>query len=173
MTSLRTLLVGAMLIALTTLAACGGGAQASSAAATSSEGGGASSAGEPTDEAAATPTENPSTDGGGGGGDDLQAIADQLKPPNSTQSFNQTAEGIIVTIYTSTDSPDSLKSFYESAIPSAGFKIISTSTDAATSSTALVFAKETSSTFGGAISIAPDPSGGSGTTVSVTVGNSQ
>ena len=167
MRSVRFLLVGAAILALMTLAACGGSGGSTAATATQGDGG-ASSAGEPT-EAASTPSQNP----GGGGTGDLQGIADQLKPPNATQTFNQTAEGIIVTIYTSTDSPDSLKNFYNGAITGAGFKVVSTSTDSATNSTALVFAKDDNSSFGGAISIAPDPSGGAGTVVSVTVGNSQ
>ena len=172
MRSVRFLLVGAAILVLMTLAACGG--SSSSTAATATQGGGSTpSADEPTDQPEETPGETPGGGTGGTGGtNDLQGIADQLKPPNATQTFNQTAQGIIVTIYSSTDSPDSLKSFYDRAITGAGFKVVSTSTDPSTSSTAIVFAKEGSSSFGGAISISPDPSGGAGTVVSVTIGNS-
>jgi hypothetical protein len=162
---MRFPLAGAMVLVMATLAACGGGSGNSSSAAAATPTEAASSAGEPT-EAATTPSPGESNGSGGG---DLQALADALKPPNSTQTFNSNSSGVILTIYTSTDSADSLKSFYESAITGAGLKIISTSTDSATNSVAIIFAKDDNSSFGGAIGLGPDQSGGSGTNVSVTV----
>jgi len=168
MRSLRSPVVGVLLITLATLAACGGGQASTSSAATSSQAA-ASSAGEPT-EAADTPSAAESTGGSGGG--DVQAVADALKPPNATQTFNSASGDVILTIYASTDSGDSLKSFYEGAIPAAGLKIISTSTDTASSTTVFVFSRDDNTSFGGGISIGPDPSG-NGTVVSVTVGGDQ
>ena len=54
MRSVRSLLVGAVLMALTTLAACGGGTGGCTAE-TPTQGTGASSGGEPTDQPGATP----------------------------------------------------------------------------------------------------------------------
>ena len=170
MRSLRSPVVGALLFTLATLAACGGTAGSSSAATPTQNA--ASVGGEPTDEPAVTPSPAGST-GGGGGGTDVQAVADALKPPNSSQMFTSNSSGVILSTYTSTDSADSLKSFYESAIPAQGLKIISTSSDTATNSIAIIFAKADDSAFGGAIGIGPNQSGGAGSTVSVTVGGSQ
>ena len=169
MPSLRSPVIGVVLFALATLAACGG-PPGSSGAATATQNA-ASVGGEPTDEPAVTPSAAAST--GGGGGTDVQAVADALKPPNSSQTFTSNSSGVILSTYTSTDSADSLKSFYESAIPAQGLKIISTSSDTATNSIAIIFAKADDSAFGGAIGIGPDQSGGAGSTVSVTVGGSQ
>jgi hypothetical protein len=156
----RTLLLSALILALPTLAACGG-SPAATTQATATQG--ASTGGEPTEVATATATEN-------GGGGDAEAVADDLVPPNSTEVQRTESSGVFFVIYSSTDSFDSLKSFYEGAIPSAGMKIISTTEQSGT--IAWIFAKDEGSTFGGAVSITPDSAGGSGQTVSVTVGES-
>jgi hypothetical protein len=166
MLSLRTPVAGALLLVMATLAACGGGQGSTGPTASQAD---ATPSDQPTDVPATTPSPGASTGDGGG---DVQALADALKPPNATQTFNSSGSGVILTIYTSTDSPDSLKSFYESAITDAGMKIISTSTDSTTNTTALVFARDDNASVGGAIAIGPDPSG-SGTNVSVTVSSTQ
>jgi hypothetical protein len=162
MRSVRSLLVGAVLMALTTLAACGGGTGASTAA-TPTQGTGASSAGEPTDQPGATPTENP----GGGGVGDLASLIEKLTPPNSTQTSRTDASGGAFVSWESTDSVDSLKGFYESAIPSTGMQIFSSTNASGTFS--WIFAESDGSTHGGSVTIAPSSSGGSGSTVLVTV----
>jgi hypothetical protein len=164
MRSVRTLSVGALLLALTALAACGGGS-ASSAAATATQASGASSGGEPTDQAQATPTENPG--GGGGGGGDVNAVVDKLTPPNSTQISRTDASGAVLVSWESTDSVDSLKSFYEGAIPTTGMKIFSTTN--ASGSYNWIFAESEGSSHGGSVTVAPSTSGGSGSTVIVSI----
>lgn len=163
MRSVRSLFVGALLVSLTTLAACGGN-QASSAAATATQGtgGGESTGGQPTDQAQATPTQNP------GGGGDLNALITALTPPNSTQVSKTEATGGVLISWTSTDSIDSLKSFYESAIPGTGMKIFST-TNAGGGYT-WIFAETEGSSHGGSVSLAPntDGSGGSAVVMSAT-----
>ena len=145
------------------------------AVACSSPGGGTGGDGsEPTD--APEPT-TASTDGGGGdGGDggsgsgDLDAVFEQLTPPNSTETSKTAAEGIIFAVFESTDSIDSLKSFYESAIPDSGLQIFSTTE--AQGGYAWTIAESEGSSFGGAVSIYPSGSG-SGTAVSVTIGSGE
>jgi hypothetical protein len=169
MHSLRTSVVGAVLLAAATLAACGG-SQGSTAATPSQAA--ASSAGEPSNAPVTTPAPTPSSGASGGvGGDDVQAVADALVPPHATETFNSSGSGVILTVYTSTDSPDSLKSYYDSTLAAAGMKVVTTSTDSATNTTVIVFGREGDSTFGGSVGIAPDQAGGTGSTVSVTVGS--
>jgi hypothetical protein len=163
MRSVRTLLVGTMLVALTTLAACGGGS-GSSTEATASQGGGgastgASSGGEPTEPAAATPTENP----GGGGGGDVDSMVSALTPPNATQISRTDAGGGVINTRDSSDSVDSLKSFYEGKIPSTGMHVISTTNAGGYYS--WVFAESDSSSHGGSVTLGPSSTGGSGTSV--------
>ena len=111
----------------------------------------------------ATPTEGP----GGGGGADLEELVDKLTPPNSTESSRTSASGGIFVGWESTDSVDSLKSFYEGAIPGTGMQVISTSNASGTFS--WVFAESESSSHGGSVLVAPSSTGGSGATVVVTV----
>jgi uncharacterized protein YfiM (DUF2279 family) len=109
---------------------------------------------------------------GGGGGGDVEAVAQALVPPNSNETINTSQEGLSFIMYESTDSIDSLKSFYESAIPAAGMKIISTSTIAEQNSVSFVFAESDTSSFGGAVNIFPSGNGDN-SGVQVTVGASQ
>jgi hypothetical protein len=115
-----------------------------------------------------------STVGGGGGGGsgsaDLDAIYEQLTPPNSTETTKTAAENIIFAVFESSDSIDSLKSFYDDAIPATGLQIFSTTE--AQGGFAWTIAESEGSTFGGAVSIYPSGSG-SGTAVSVTIGNGE
>lgn len=121
-----------------------------------------------------------STDGGGGGGDDggggnsgsmdLDAVFEQLTPPNASETSKTAAEGIIFAVFESTDSIESLRSFYESAIPDSGLQIFSTTE--AQGGYAWTIAESEGSSFGGAVSIYPSGSG-SGTAVSVTIGSGE
>jgi hypothetical protein len=156
---MRSLLVGVMLVALATLAACGGN-QASSAAATASQGSGASTGGEQSEPAAATPSQNP---GGGGGGADLDSLVTALTPANSTQVSRTDAEGGVIISWTSTESVDSLKSFYEGAIPGTGMKIFSTTN--AGGGYSWIFAETEGSSHGGSVTLAPNSDGSGGSTV--------
>jgi hypothetical protein len=167
MRSVRTLLVGATLVALTTLAACGGGT-GSSTGATATQGGGASTGastgGEPSDQPVATPTENPG--GSGGGGTDVDSIVSALTPPNSSQLSRTDAGGGVIITWDSTDSADSLKGFYESKIPGTGMKIFSTTSAGGTFS--WIFAETEGSSHGGSVTVGPSSTGGAGSSVILT-----
>lgn len=108
--------------------------------------------------------------GGGTGSGDLDAVFETLTPPNSTETTKTAAEGIIFAIFESTDSIDSLRSYYEGAIADAGLQIFSTTE--AQGGYAWTIAESEGSSFGGAISIYPSGTG-SGTAVSVTIGNGE
>src|SRR5690349_17647143 len=68
------------------------------------------------------------TVGGGAAGADVDAVAKALVPPNSSEVTRTTANDTSFVVYSSTESVDSLKSFYEGVIPKAGMQIISTTT---------------------------------------------
>lgn len=106
--------------------------------------------------------------GGGGSGTDVEAVAKALVPPNSSEVTKTTAQDTSFAIYVSTDSLDSLKSFYEGAIPRAGMQILSTTTS--NGGIAWVIATDAGGSFGGAVSVFP--TGDGKTTVQVTVGKS-
>ena len=147
------------------VAACGGGGPAASQSSTDSE---QSTAADPS--TAASEDSGASATPAGGTGGDVESVAEALIPPNSTEVSKTTAEGVSFIIYESTDSIESLQSHYESAIPAAGMEIISTTTTGGT--VGLVFAESDGSTFGGAVNIYPSSTGGSGSGVQVTVGDS-
>ena len=139
---------------------------------TGGDGGGDGS--EPTD----APEPTAATENGGGGGEggggsgstDLDAVFEQLTPPNASETSKTAADGIIFAVFESSDSIDSLKSFYEGAIPASGLQIFSTTE--AQGGYAWTIAESEGSSFGGAISIYPSGSG-SGTAVSVTIGTGE
>jgi hypothetical protein len=120
-----------------------------------------------------TPTTEASTGGeatptqGGAAGDDLDALVEQLTPPNSTESSRTSATGGIFVGWESTDSVESLKSFYEGAIPATGMQIVTTQSASGTFS--WIFAESEGSSHGGSVVVAPSTTGGSGATVVVTV----
>jgi len=160
-------------IVLLLLAACGGSGSAATqqpgggTTTTSGGGGGGGAATEMPVETEA-PAATAASGGGGGGGsgsDDVEAVANQLIPPNSTEQSKTTAEGTWFAIYLSTDSVDSLKSYYQNAIANAGQKIFSTTT--IQGGVSYVFAKDESGGFGGSINIYPNGDGK--TAVQVTV----
>ena len=165
----------APVVVLVLVAACG-----SSAASADGNGNGGGNGTEESEAAAtATPTAAATPDDGGGGGGsgggsgggvasgDLEALVDDLTPPNSTEVNRTTAEGIIFVIWESTDSTDSLRSFYEGAIDDTGMEVFSTTQ--ASGAYSWLFAESEGSSFGGAVTVAPSSSGGSGSTVSVQV----
>jgi hypothetical protein len=115
-----------------------------------------------------TATAEASKDDGNGNGGDVEELAADLVPPNSTETTRTVASGVVFAGYESTDSADSLKSYYEGKIASAGMVIISTTSTSGTYG--FIFAEDDQgSGFGGSIAIAPSSSGGSGSTVIVTV----
>jgi hypothetical protein len=165
----RTLILLSLLVLI---AACG-----SSAASADGDGGngngngnGAEESQEP--EATATPADGDGGDGDGDGGNgssgDLEGLLSDLTPPNSSQIQRTEAEGVIFVIWESTDSPESLADFYTDAIEGTGMEIYSTTT--AEGSYSWLFAESESSDFGGAVTLVPSSSGGSGSTISVQVG---
>ena len=164
MRSVRTLLVGAMLVALTTLAACGGGSGSSTGATANPGGGGASTpestGGQPSDQPVATPTEQA---GGGGGGGDVDSIVSALTPPNSNQLSRTDAGGGVIITWDTTDSADSLKGFYESKIPGTGMKIFSTTSAGGTYS--WIFSESEGSSHGGSVTVGPSSTGAAGSSV--------
>ena len=158
MRSPRSLVACALLLALATLAACGGGGSSSNATASQ---GGSSTSGEQSSEATSSASASQSTGGG-----DLGSLVDALKPPNSTQISRTDASGGVFVSWQSTDSADSLKGFYESAIPKTGMKIISTTS--ASGAFSWIFAETEGSSHGGSVTVGPSSDGGSGSTVVLT-----
>ncbi len=160
---LSILAIAGLLLAL---AACGGNNAGSSA--TSSNGSTATSGSGQSTEATPTAAES-SGDGGGGGGSttDLASLADQLVPPNSTQVVRTDAGNGLFIAYDSTDSLDSLKSFYENAIKNAGMTIVSTTT--AADGAVYIFTRPSDSSFGGSVALGPGSNGGS-SGVTITLG---
>jgi hypothetical protein len=106
-------------------------------------------------------------EGGGGGDADIEQIAEGLTPPNSSETSRTTAGGVIFVTYTSTDSPDTLKSFYENAISETGWPVISTTS--AEGSHSWIFAESETSSNAGVVSVGPGTDG-SGSTVAIQVG---
>ena len=155
---LRTLVACALLLGIGTLAACSGNGSSSSASASQ---GGSSGGGESN-----SATQSAAASASSGGGGDLNSLVDALKPPNSTQTSRTDANGGVFIGWESTDSVDSLKTFYEGAIPKTGMKIFSTSNTSGTY--VWVFAEADGSSHGGSVTITPSTSGGVGTTVVLT-----
>lgn len=107
--------------------------------------------------------------GGNGGPDDAVAVGEQLVPPNSTETSRTIMGNYWYVMYESTDSPDSLKSFYESKVPAVGLMIISTTSSAGSHS--MLIARDETGDFGGSVLMSPSASG-SGSMVIVAVGSS-
>jgi hypothetical protein len=109
-------------------------------------------------------------DGGGSGSLDVDEVFATLTPPNATELSKTTTAGVIFAAWESDDSFDSLRSFYEDAIADSGLQIIQTTE--AQGGIAWVVAEDDTGNFGGTISIFP-ASDGSGTQISVTVGEAE
>ena len=144
MRSLRTLLLGALVVAL---AACGGGPDNSSAAeSTGGEPSTASSASQPAESAAE------SSDDGGPGATDIDALNEELVPPNSRQLNKTELPQGTLTAYESTDSLGDLKSFYLQKLAELNMTVIPTN-DAA-NTWAVGFGTDVTNTgFGGTIAV--------------------
>jgi len=104
------------------LAACGG----SSPGASTDDGNGGQSAAASAEASAAESDAGPGASNGGLSGSDLEQVAQRLVPPNSSETSKTTASGVIFVTYDSSDSPDTLKSFYENAISQLGWYTFST-----------------------------------------------
>jgi hypothetical protein len=162
MRSNRWLGVGALVVALT-VAACGG-----SAATSAPDDAGA---GTGNDSGAAASVDAGGGDTGGGTGsaaEDAAKVGEQLVPPNSTEQVKTTTDTYWYVTYESTDSPETLKTHYESQIPKTGLQIISTTT--ANGSYSWAIARDESGAFGGSVTVAPSGNG-SGSAVIVAVGS--
>jgi hypothetical protein len=151
------------------LVACGGsGADTQQPAATQAAGGGGGGGGTATQNAPADTRQPAGTESGGGGGGnvDVATVAANLVPPHSTEITKTTATDTWFVMYETTDSIDSLKSFYTDAIAKAGLQIISTTT--VNGGVSYVIATDDSATFGGAVNIYPSSDGKNA--VQVTIG---
>lgn len=158
----RALILPVLLMLI--LAACGGASSSSggngnggsSQAAEESQGSEPSQA----DEESQAPAES---QGSGQSAGDLDALIEALTPPNSSEVTRTTAQGGAYIGWNSTDNPDSLKGFYESAIPGTGMVILTTSSTQG--SYIWIFAENDSSSYGGSITVAPQTDGTDGSYV--------
>ena len=167
----RTLVLPVLLLLL--LAACGG------PGATDGNGNGNGNGGDESQaEATAAPESEESEDDGGNGGNggnggfdgDLEQLAEDLTPPNSTESSRTEAGGVIFLLWESTDSPEDLDEWYEDAIADVGLEVFSRT--AAAGSFSYIFGIEEGSNFGGVVSIAPTGTG-SGSAVGLQIGEAE
>ena len=127
----------------------GGGDQSSAASAAESTGKGDSGSGN-----------------GSGSGDagSAESIANKLEPPNAQETSRTTSGGLVLVTYESTDSMDSLSSFYEQAIRDAGMDVMSKTTVA--DGTNWIFG---SADISASVTIQPSGDTSGGTTVAITV----
>lgn len=162
----RLLLVPSVLLALV-LAACGGPG--------ASTGGGESQSTDATatpeaQESAAASTGNGGNGGPGGFDGDLEQLAAALTPPNSTETSRTEVSGVIFLTWESTDSPEDVAAWYESAIEGQNMNIFSRTS--ASGFFSYIFGIEEGSTFGGVASVGPSSSGGPGSSVGLQIGES-
>jgi hypothetical protein len=120
-----------------------------------------------------TPDAGGDTSGGGTGAGtgssvDIERVATALVPPNSTEITRTTATDTWFVVYETTDSIDSLKSFYEDAIPKTGLNVISTTT--VNGGVSWTMSSDDNGTFGGAVNVYPSSDGKNA--VQVVVGKS-
>ncbi|MGZ8563767.1 MAG: hypothetical protein ACXWWU_09125 [Candidatus Limnocylindria bacterium] len=108
-------------------------------------------------------------DGGNGSAGDAEAAYERLIPPNADEVSKTTASGLIFAGFTTSDSVDSLTSFYEDAFDDLGLQILTT-TETSGAITWFVGTDENASEFGGVVSVIPDTDGGSGSSVSIQIG---
>jgi hypothetical protein len=122
--------------------------------------------------ASATQSSSASASSGGGtGSDDIDQIASDLTPPNSSETGRYSASGALIVAWSSTDSVDSLKSYYDGKLGSLNLNVLSTTDVQGTHG--WVFGNEDNSGVSGALTISPDTSSGGATTVSLTIGLNQ
>jgi hypothetical protein len=162
MTSIRTSAL-ALLVTLA-VAGCGGSAASSAPADAGGDTGAAASA----DAGSGTETTPEPAGDAAGAAEDAAQLGDQLKPPNASEVSKTTTDTYWYVLYESTDSPDSLKGYYEDLIPKTGMKIISTTS--ASGAYVWAIARDESGAFGGSVTVGPSGSG-SGSSVIVAVGS--
>jgi hypothetical protein len=151
------------------LAACSGSSPAASKGGDGNGGQSTAASAEASSEASADTGGPGSSQDSGPGSGDVEGVANGLIPPNSTEITKTSVAGGLFVGYESTDSPDSLKGFYENAIPATGMVIITTSQSQGTYS--WIFAENDQGTsFGGSVTVGPssDTEGGSTVIISVT-----
>ena len=122
--------------------------------------------------AASSDTGGDTSGGGTGAGTgssfDIEGVVKALVPPNSAEITKTTATDTWFVMYETTESIDSLKSFYEGAIPKTGLRVISTTTVNGGISWAI--SNDDNGTFGGAVNVYPSSDGKNA--VQVVVGKS-
>ena len=159
MRSMRTLLLGVLLVAL---AACGG--QPGSASADESTGG------EPTttESTGGEPSTAETPDDGGSGTVDMDTLIAELVPPNSTE-ISRTEAGTSVLIgYESTDTVGDLRGFYIQKIADLNLTVLTT-TEAANTYAVAFGTNEAGTGLGGTVAV---QNSGDVSTVLVTVAES-
>lgn len=142
------------------LIACGG---------PGTDGGNGGNGGNGSDESQAGAPDPGGNDGNGGsGGDqgDLEQLADDLEPPNSTETTRMSANEAFIISWTSTDSVDSLESFYDDKIGQLGINLLGKSS--VQGAHTWVIGNEDGSGPQGGITVGEDGSGG--TVISITLG---
>jgi hypothetical protein len=147
------------------LVACNGPGSSASA---SSGGGDQQSDSGAASASASTSASASASSGGSGASGDLDTIATNLAPPNGTQQARISASGGLIISWSSTDSVDSLKSYYDGKLGSLGLNVLSTTDVQGTHG--WVFGNADNSGVSGALTLAPDTSSGAATLVSLTVG---
>jgi len=162
MRSIRSMGATMMLVGLVAVG-CGGSA-ASSAPADAGSGAAASA-----DTGGGTTDTAPPAGDANGSAAETAAVAQQLVPPNSTEQSKTTTDTYWYAVYGSSDSPDTLKGFYENQIPKSGLKIVSTTSAGGTYAWAI--SKDEAGTFGGSVTVGPASDGSSGSTVIVAIGS--
>jgi hypothetical protein len=162
-------LVAPLLILLVTVA-CSSPAASTGGNGNGGNGSEQSQGSEPTPEA--TPGGGNGGNGGNGGSSgDAQAAFERLTPDNADQLTKTEAGGVIFAAFDTSESIESLTSFYEDAFNDLGLQIVST-TETGGGISWIVGNDPEASTFGGAISVFP-ASDGSGTQVSIQIGSTQ
>jgi hypothetical protein len=165
------LTAGVLLLVALLMAGCGGSGAASStpgaSADTNASEAPASEA--PASEAPASTEPAASAGDSGGALEDAAKVGEQLAPPNSTEQSKTTTDSYWYVMYESTDSPDTLKAYYESQIPKTGLRVFSTTSTGG--AYVWTIARDESGSFGGSVTVAPSGSG-SGSSVIVAVGSS-
>ncbi len=177
MTSIRSRGTAAIMVALVValaLGGCGGSASASNAAnstgADASDGSGDGNGngnGNGNGDASSAPAATPGS--GGSGSEDAEEVGTALVPPNATEVSKTLTGNYWYALYQSTDSVESLRSFYEDKIPSVGLTIISTTT--AGGGYSWLVATDESGSFGGSVSVGAPTEGGSGSSVIIGIGS--
>lgn len=115
---------------------------------------------------AGAPDPDGGNDGNGGDPGDLEQLANDLEPPNATETTRMNANEALIVAWTSTDSVDSLESFYDDKIDQLGINLIGKSS--AQGGHTWVIGNEDGSGPQGGVTVAEDGSGG--TAISVTLG---